>query len=243
MEEHELPDAKWENRYYRNTRNMVRLQGKKKQPSIEGCSWREDCYKVLGQHWLKKDKERVGSGIVWGGKKDKRPLAGRAENLLGRPSSDWICSICVISFWETSHITDYATVNDFSSSGMAGGKYDTNMRWQAGSEANLRSPVKTSKKLQKSLLKAACRHSYSSGQDHPSLTVLLRAQGWCQGWWGSRWAWSWQLRPVGCPQGPHTNSNKIQLLLTKICSASGPSSVLLVRAHRRFLMKDYAVVQ
>lgn len=30
MEEHEIPHAKWENRYYRNTRNVARLQGKKK---------------------------------------------------------------------------------------------------------------------------------------------------------------------------------------------------------------------
>lgn len=119
---------------------------KEKKTSIEGCSWREDGYKVLGQHWLKKIQGKGGIWNCFGGKKDKRPLAGRAENLLGRPSSDWICSTCVISFWETSHITDYATVDDFSSSGMAGGKYDTNMRWQAGSEANLRSPVKTSKK-------------------------------------------------------------------------------------------------
>lgn len=30
------PDAKWENRYYRNTRNVVRLQGKKtKNPALK----------------------------------------------------------------------------------------------------------------------------------------------------------------------------------------------------------------
>lgn len=58
---------------------------KNQKPSIEGCSWREDCYKVLGQHCLKKYKERVGSGIVLGGRRTRDPWQAELRTSWGDP--------------------------------------------------------------------------------------------------------------------------------------------------------------
>lgn len=87
----------------------------------------------------------MGSGIV---------LREEEQEALGRqswepPGEILICPTFVISFRETSDITDYATVDDFSSPGTAGEEHDANMGWQAASKANLRSLVKTSKKCQR----------------------------------------------------------------------------------------------
>lgn len=67
-------------------------------------------------------------------------------------------------------ITDYAAVDDFSSPGMAGA--EQNMTGQAGSKINPRSPVKASK-MQKTVLRAAYKHSCISGDDHSSLMMML----------------------------------------------------------------------